>query len=198
PHIFIGFPTRFQPKHEQVEPILMTSRDGRNFRRWPEPLIPITAPKDRDGNRSNYMTRGLLQLPGQDKELSLYATEAYYEGPGSRVRRFTIRTDGFVSIQAGQEAGELLTKPIKFTGQQLTLNYAAKPEGHVAVAIVDASTGETMPGFSIDDCAKLSGDSIEQVVAWKGQKDLKALSGKPVRLKFSLKQADLYSLRFIP
>ena len=198
PHIFIGFLTRFQPKHEQVEPVLMTSRDGQSFRRWPDPMIPITAPKDRDGNRSNYMARGLLQLPGQDKELSLYATEAYYEGPGSRVRRFTIRTDGFVSVQAGDTQGELVTRPIRFAGKQLTLNYVAKPSGQIRVALIDAKTGETIPGFAMDDCVKLSDDAIEQVVEWKGQKDLSGLSGRPVRVKFSLQQADLYSIRFKP
>ena len=46
------------------------------------------------------MAWGLLQLPGNDRELSVYATEAYYAGPGSRVRRFTFRTDGFVSVHA--------------------------------------------------------------------------------------------------
>ena len=103
PHLLLGFPTRFQPKNEQVEPVLMTSRDGRHFRRWPEPLIPITAPEDRDGNRSNYMTWGLLELPGREGELSVYGTEAYYAGPGSRVRRFTFRTDGFVSRPRGRQ-----------------------------------------------------------------------------------------------
>ena len=47
------------------------------FHRWREELVPITAPKDRDGNRSNYMTWGLLQLPGNDRELCVYATEAW-------------------------------------------------------------------------------------------------------------------------
>ena len=103
PHLFIGFPTRFQPQTEQVEPVFMSSRDGVLFRRWPAALIPITAPQDRDGNRSNYMTWGLLELPGRPNELSVYATEAYYAGPGSRVRRFTFRTDGFVSVHADSE-----------------------------------------------------------------------------------------------
>ncbi len=85
PQIFVGFPTRFQPKNEQVEPIFMTSRDGLSFKRWRQELIPITAPKDRDGNRSNYMANGLLQLPGQDRELSVYATEAYYADSESLV-----------------------------------------------------------------------------------------------------------------
>ncbi|MBM3334296.1 hypothetical protein FJY63_06510, partial [Candidatus Sumerlaeota bacterium] len=115
PHLFLGFPTRFNPKTQQVEPILMTSRDGKNFHRWAEALIPITAPKDRDGNRSNYMTWGLLQLPGNNRELAVYATEAYYAGPGSRVRRFTFRTDGLVSVHAAGE-GTLVTKPLRFAG----------------------------------------------------------------------------------
>jgi len=33
PHLLIGFPTRFQPKTQQVEPVFMTSRDGVVFRR---------------------------------------------------------------------------------------------------------------------------------------------------------------------
>ncbi len=132
PQLFLGFPTRFQPKHEQVEPILMTSRDGLNFQRWTEPLIPITAPQDRDGNRSNYMTWGLLQLPGQDRELSVYATEAYYAGPGSRVRRFTFRTDGFVSLHAGAETAEMVTRALRFAGKELAINYRDRRGGQPA------------------------------------------------------------------
>ena len=76
PHLFIGFPTRFLPKGERVEPIFMSSRDGLNFRRFNDAVIPETAPQDRSGNRSNYMTWGLLSLPGKPDELSVYATEA--------------------------------------------------------------------------------------------------------------------------
>ncbi|MFQ5808360.1 MAG: hypothetical protein ACE5JM_01975, partial [Armatimonadota bacterium] len=115
PHILIAFPTRYLPDQgSRVEPIFMTSRDGRTFHRWPEALIPETAPEDRDGNRSNYMTWGLVQLPGAEDEYSVYATEAYYTGPDSRARRFTFRVDGFVSAQAGDAGGTLLTTPLDF------------------------------------------------------------------------------------
>ncbi len=191
PHLFIGFPTRFQPKTQQVEPVFMTSRDGVVFRRWPEELIPITAPKDRDGNRSNYMTWGLLQLPGQDRELSVYATEAYYAGPGSRVRRFTFRTDGFVSVHAAGE-GTLVTKPLTFTGSTLSLNIASR--GPTRVELQDAG-GKPLPGFALDDCTPITADQIEQTVAWKGG-SLSPLAGQPVRLRFVLREADLYSLQF--
>jgi len=193
PHLLLGFPTRYQPKHSQVEPVLMTSRDGVNFRRWEEPLIPITAPKDRDWNRSNYMTCGVLQLPGRPNELSVYASEAYYQGPGSRIRRFSFRTDGFVSASAAAE-GELMTKPFTYSGAKLSLNIASR--GDTRVEIQDGD-GKAISGFTHEDCAPIRGDFVDHAVAWKGG-TLSALAGKTVRLRFALRQADLFALQFVP
>jgi hypothetical protein len=191
PHLFIGFPTRFEPAHQQVEPVFMTSRDGVRFHRWSDALIPITAPKDRDGNRSNYMTNGLLQLPGQDRELSVYATEAYYAGPGGRVRSFVYRTDGFVSARA-QAKGSLLTKPFTFTGAGLALNIASRG---VSRAELQDSAGEPIAGFSLADCEPIQGDLIDHNVKWKGG-TLAPLASKPVRLRMELQDADLYAFQF--
>jgi hypothetical protein len=195
PHLLDGFPTRFQPKHDQVEPILMTSRGERSFKRWPEPLIPITAPQDRHGNRSNYMTWGLLQLPGQDRELSVYATEAYYAGPGSRVRRFTFRTDGFVSLHAAADPAEMVTRPLRFSGNKLAINYATSAAGSLRVEIQDEA-GHPLPGFALADCNRLSGDAIEQAVSWAKESDVSSLAGKSVRLRFELQDTDVFSLQF--
>ena len=195
PQLFLGFPTRFQPATQQVEPILMSSRDGKHFRRWSEPLIPITAPEDRDGNRSNYMAWGLLSLPGDDRELSVYAKEAYYEGPGSRIRRFTFRTDGFVSYHAGPDSGELLTKPLTFNGKRLSLNYEIAAEGNLRVELQDAG-GRALPGRALAECDPLKGAELDQVVTWQGQSDVSSWEGESVRLRLVFQQADLYSLRF--
>lgn len=192
PHLLIGFPTRYQPKGSQVEPVLMTSRDGVNFNRWEKPLIPITAPKDRDWNRSNYMTIGVLSLPGKPNELSVYATEAYYQGPGSRIRRFTFRVDGFVSAAAKQ--GGIITKPLIFTGTQLTLNLVSAGETRVEV---QDEAGKPLPGFTREDCMPLKGDFIDHAVTWKGG-SLEKLAGRPVKLRFELREADLFALRFVP
>jgi hypothetical protein len=196
PHLFIGFPTRFQPKTQQVEPVFMSSRDGVLFRRWSKELIPITAPKDRDGNRSNYMTWGLLQLPGNDRELSVYATEAYYVGSGSRVRRFVFRTDGFVSVHAAGE-GELLSKPLQFTGSQLELNCRTAAGGSIRVEIQDAR-GKPLGKLSLADCRPITGDEVACLVKWHNGGQLAAVAGKPVRLRFVLKDADLYAMQFQP
>ncbi|MCR4416091.1 MAG: hypothetical protein NUV77_27055, partial [Thermoguttaceae bacterium] len=194
PHLLIGFPTRFHPERgEQVEPIFMSSRDGRTFRRFSEAVIPVTAPQDRTGNRSNYMTWGLVRLPGNPTEYSVYATEAYYRGPSSRVRRFTYRIDGFVSVQAATQ-GELVTKPLRFEGDRLVINYAA-PQGRVRVEIQDAD-GKPLDGFRAADCAPLCGDAIDQVVAWSAGPEVGRLAGKPVRLRFEMENAQLYSLCF--
>jgi hypothetical protein len=173
----------------------MASRDGLHFKRWSQPVIPENAPADRKGNRSNYMTWGLLQLPDQDEEYSVYATEAYYTGPDSRVRRFTYRVDGFVSARAGQQQGHLLTQPLIFKGQQLELNLKTSESGLVAVEIQDIK-GKPIPGFSLKDCQPCSGDSIASRVTWKSYRPLRTLAGQPVRLRFTIQNGDLYSFQF--
>jgi hypothetical protein len=196
PHLLIGFPTRYLPSEaSRVEPVFMSSRDGLTFRRWTEAVIPESAPKDRRGNRSNYMTWGLLELPGNQRELSVYGTEAYYTGPDSRVRRFTYRVDGFVSLRAGKEGGQLLSKPFTFDGSKLVVNFATEENGEVRVALVDAN-GKPLPGFSAQQCKPLVGDEIAGVVHWKGEGDLSKLAGTAVRLRVEMRSADLYSIQF--
>ena len=56
--------------------------------------------------------------------------------------------------------------------------------------------GQPIPGFTLDECPEIIGDQIERTVAWKGGSDLSSLSGKTVRMRVVLKDADLYSIRF--
>lgn len=195
PHLLLGFPTRFLPAQQQVEPTFMASRDGLTFRRWLQPVIPRTAPADREGNRSNYMASGLLQLPHSDRELSVYGTEAYYAGPGSRLRRFSYRVDGFTSISAPAQGGALTTTPLRFQGGRLILNYLTRPGGSVRVELQDES-GKALEGYTLADCVALQGDAIVQTAAWKSIGDVGRLHERPVRLHFELKDAELFSFRF--
>lgn len=195
PHIKIGFPTRYRPSDSQVEPIFMSSRDGLNFQRWNKAVIPPDAPKERDGNRSNYMANALVSLKDNDRELAVYGSEAYYEGPNSRLRRFTYRVDGFVSVRSESEGGELLTKPLKFQGEQFVLNFATKKGGSVKVELQDEN-GLPISGFELSNCQPLTGDSIEQAVSWKASDSVAKLSGKTIRIRFVIQGADVYSIHF--
>lgn len=192
PHLYVGFPTRYLA-NSQVEPLFMSSRDGLRFQRSAEAVIPRDAPEDRDGNRSNYMAWGILRLPRQPDSLSVYGTEAYYTGPDSRLRRFEYRVDGFVSIGCDNQLGELKTRPLRFTGGSLRLNYKAKSGGSVRVQVEELD-GRAFPGLALQDCQPLQGDETAGIALTASQ--LNAVRGKPCRLRFELKAANLYSFQF--
>jgi hypothetical protein len=110
------------------------------------------------------------------------------------LRRHTIRIDGFVSVQAPLSGGQFVTKPIVFAGKQLLLNFSTSAAGSLRIQIQD-DNGKAVPGFTLADSEEIFGDDVERVVSWNGRSDVGHLAGKPVRLRFVLKDADLYSIR---
>jgi hypothetical protein len=58
--------------------------------------------------------------------------------------------------------------------------------------------GQPLPGFLLADCQEQIGTEIDRVVNWKGGAGVSALAGKPVRLRFVLKDADVFAFRFMP
>ena len=87
------------------------------------------------------------------------------------------------------------TKPMRFAGTALLLNVSTGAAGSVRVEIQDGE-GRAVPGYSLADCEPLVGDFIEKTVTWKHGKAPGNLADRPVRLRFALKDADLYSIRF--
>ena len=207
PHLFMGFPKRFVPSRRAVEHrysgvsdgVFMTSRDGRHFKRWGEAFIRPGLQKERWGNRNNMIAWGILEtasdLPGTPNELSIYSIEGYYQGDSCQMRRFTLRMDGFVSVGARLSGGEVVTKPFLFEGKELVINYSTSAAGSVRVEFKDAQ-GNAIEGFALADATEIYGDEIERVVTWKGERDVSKLAGYPIRLRFLLNDADLYSMRF--
>ena len=126
--------------------------------------------------------------------MSLYLGE-HYELPTCRLRRHTLRLDGFASVHAGFGGGSLLTHPLTFEGKKLVLNYSTSAVGYVKVGLQD-ELGRPVPGLSLNECPEIYGDEIERVVRWNGDGDLGAQAGKKIRLVFEMKDADLYSIRF--
>lgn len=206
PHIYMGFPKRFRPKrrvgghqHSGVsDGVFMTSRDGLHFQRWQSAFLRPGLQPSRWVNRNNMIAWGMIEtksdLPGAPNEISIYSTEGYYVGP-EFLRRHTIRLDGFVSVSAGYGGGKMTTKPITFAGKHLVMNFSTSAAGSIRVEVLDAA-GKPVPGFAMGDCSDIFGDEIERTVTWKGGDDLSKLAGKPIRLRFVLKDADLYSIRF--
>jgi hypothetical protein len=109
--------------------------------------------------------------------------------------RLTLRTDGFAAVHAGWDGGEMITRPLTFTGSQLEINYATSAAGVLQVEIQTAD-GIPVPQYTQADCTALVGDAIDRVVRWGETDDVSALVGKVVRLRFVMREADLFSLCF--
>jgi hypothetical protein len=56
--------------------------------------------------------------------------------------------------------------------------------------------GNPIEGFRLEDSREIIGDQIEREVSWQSGSDVRQLAGKPARLRFVLKDADLFSFRF--
>ncbi|MEO5997706.1 MAG: hypothetical protein ABIN89_13285 [Chitinophagaceae bacterium] len=185
-----------------TDAMLMTSRDGIQFTRWSESFLRPGIERDGTWNYGQqYIGWGMIEtksnLKGAPYELSFYSTESSWtsNAPTSDLRRYTLRLDGFVSVQSPMSGGELLTKPLRFQGKKLSLNFATSVAGELKVEIQDEN-GKAFPGFSLDDCSPVFGDTIERAVTWKQDSDLNTLSGRIIRLRFVLQDADLYSFQF--
>lgn len=195
PHIFVGFPTRYIPERGSLtEGLFMSSRDGQTFRRWGEAVLRPGLNRDKWRNRSNYIWLGMVEtksnLPGAGRELSLYSNESYYEGRGTRTRRYTYRIDGFVSLHASLGGGEVITKPLILEGKQLLVNFSTSAAGSLRVELL-GDDGSPVKGYALSDCDEIYGDEIERVVKWRGR-DVGGTGGRGVRLRFVLRDADLF------
>lgn len=181
--------------------MFMSSRDGQTFDLWPESFIrPGLRPQDHwvygDGFPSWGMVTTKSSLVGAPEELSIYTTEGYWRGDSINLRRYSLRLDGFVSVQAPLSGGELVTKPLVFSGNRLLLNFSASAAGSLRVEMLRDQMNAPLEGLALADCVDVLGDDLERAVRWSGGTDVSRLAGIPVRLRFVLKDADLFSFRF--
>jgi hypothetical protein len=212
PHLYVATPMRFMPgrrvlteEQERIlgvkegyagdvaEAVLMTSRGGNRYDRlFLEGFIRPGPDLGNWASRAGLSASGIV--PTGPAELSLYK-QAHYAQADCQLVRYTLRTDGFVSVNAPFGGGEMVTRTFRFEGRDLVINFATGAAGGMRVEIQDES-GRALPGFALEDAVEQIGDEIERRVRWKGSADLGALAGRVVRLRFAMKDADLYSLRF--
>ena len=181
--------------------MFMSSRDGYGFDIWPESFVrPGLKLKENWFYGDGYQNKGIVEtkstIEGAANELSVYVTEATHLADSiGRLRRYTLRIDGFVSVSARMAGGELLTKPLVFEGSELVLNFSTGAAGSILVELQNEG-GHQIEGFGLDDCHEVWGDDLTRTVKWGETTDVSSLAGQPVRLRFLLKDADLYSMKF--
>ncbi|MFH1567507.1 MAG: hypothetical protein ABIL09_05845 [Gemmatimonadota bacterium] len=205
---YLGFLTHFDkgPLAQTQVLRLLTSRDGERWDRVPgEPLVGLGEVGEWD--RFQIMLTGAPPVPVGDR------LHIYYRGTARRhakvAREYdpriaedqdrrtmsiglaTLRLDGFASVGASYDGGWLETRPFALAGDRIMVN-AVADYGELRVELRDES-GAVIEGFGAGDCAPVGADSTAAAVAWQHGPSVEPLRQRPVRLRFLLKNARLYS-----
>jgi hypothetical protein len=217
---YLGILTYFA--HDPVNPTLnlrlLTSRDGDHWHR-PEtgrPLVDNGAVGD--GDRFTVMLTGDPPIRRGDRLYIYYRAMSKrhfpYQGKDTTLKGgglclATLRVDGFASVEAGYDGGQVTTRPFLFDGTKVQIN-AKADFGQVEVEVLDgaASLAGVTPvdgiapmngvnpfaAFDRKQCRPVQADGLAQDVGWSNA-SLASLRGKPIRLRFHLTNARLYSYR---
>jgi hypothetical protein len=171
---------------------LVVSRDGLNWSKVPfqndDGIPEVFLPNGREGgndgqNDGGYMTEfSHAPLRIGDELVYYYGSSSWgknqprsFRVSGGGVFRARLRPDGFVSV----DRGTLVTRRMKFDGQELSINGV----GPIKVEAVVPADG----GFTTLAEATIDGDSLCHRVAFDGQRSLREVaSDGVVQLRFTV------------
>ncbi len=197
----VGYVTVLDKATELIDSRLCYSRDGKQWRRYRErkPLLPTGREGDFD---SGMLLAGASGLIERDGRIWIYYSgyntdhEGNLRGKGpaaGHIGLAHLRQDGFVSAEGGPQGGSVLTKPLVCSGSSLRINAQAK-EGEIRAEMLDTK-GRPIAGRDLSASEAFGGDALDVQLRWKGGSD-RSCVGMPLRIRFHLKNAKLYSFRF--
>lgn len=208
------------PKARTADLQLISSRDGETWWRAGGRETIFACASSGAWDRS-YVTSGGGTVMGPDSriwlfysgsslhhippELGYFPDDESYRGMGLA----KLRRDGFVSVDAGQEEGTILTKRLKFSGSTLHVNADIAINGYIKAEVyatkhnsphpLEDPLGTKLDGvvkpFTKENCVAVTGDQLDATVNWHGARGLAPYADKLVAMKFYLKDASLYSFR---
>ena len=110
----------------------------------------------------------------------------------------TIRLDRFAGLAQfrGSRPGELLTKPLRVSGDHLELNVEPLDRARVRVALSEPGTG-IIAGYRYDDSqVEVHHENAYAPVRWREKRDVSELKGRRLELRIEIRGGALYSVRF--
>ncbi len=181
-----------------IDTSLATSRDGINWQRVLDRQTFLTLGEK--GGWEDGMARISQNFITHNNQLYFYYGGVNGPHTGRKFKQVerkhksmlglaTLRRDGFVSLDAGETEGYMLTKPLTLDGKDLHLNVDAR-HGYVVVTVTD-DTGTPLENYTSE---QIIGDELETTVNFS--RPLGTIKGREVRLRFQLKDASLYSYWF--
>ncbi len=212
---YIGLNTVLESFQHSVSVYLMSSRDGFHWT-WVDRKVPFLGHEAIGTHEDGRMLHTVPSAPlFRDDEVFVYYTalnraharpEPSRRADDANVALCTLPRDRWVGLVAGPYRATLVTQPLLFTGSKLHVDLQAGTpqqspripprfdECDVRVAL-EGPSGGTIAGFTIDRCQPLVKSGVHEVT-WQG-KSLAPLAGKPVRIRFEMRNAALYSIQFV-
>jgi hypothetical protein len=142
---------------------------------------------------------GLVDLPGDRTGLLVCGCRTPHKHPRrppyGALSWATWPRGRLVALRA-REYGTFHTMPIKTRGRHVRLNCRSPLSGMVKAELVGPDF-TTVPGRTFDDCDWIAGDHLDRELTWKGESALPIPDGQPFQLRFQLRCAELFSVRFV-
>ena len=186
---------------KQTDLALSYSRDGRHWLR-PQDRRPFIPLGDAGSWESDYSVSSYTAPVHVGDELYIYYTstrnpERYTKDPNApwpsqQVGLARLRRDGFASLNAGEQPGRIMTRPLTFKGKSLFVNADVADGGWVKAAVLSRDS-EAMSEFALDNSIALTKDTIRGAMMWKTKKELVPPVDDHVRIEIHLKNSNLYS-----
>jgi hypothetical protein len=114
----------------------------------------------------------------------------------------TLRLDGFthLTLEDGRDQGSVTTIPVnRGAATELHVNASCADGSRIEVELIDPESGQTLPGFSGEECTPITTDSLAHRVGW-GKRSLADARKASFQIRFYLAGGDsspkLYSFEF--
>ena len=184
---------------------LSYSYNGWHFQRsLREPFIP----NGPTGELGAGIVRPISMIVDDEQTIRIYSSSSklehgyhiehgHWEKDLGALLMHKLRLDGFMYLESAGGPGILGTRPLFWRGGELCLNVQSGQEVRVQVTDVE---GQTIEGYSFDDCEPFSGDALFWEPRWGNGVRLAALGKQLLRLEISLENARIYAIRgdFVP
>jgi len=222
PHVFVGFPTRYIERrkwsgnYEQMggyerrwafynsksprtglaltDTIFMCSRDGELWYRYNDSVLKPGYEHEHNWVYGDCFPAYKLVDSG-DWFYNVYEIgyhRTYNRKIAPPLYRMKIRKDGFACQYAGGEERVLVTKPLIFEGNELHLNFETSAYGYIIIDVLDEDGNKLSEGQSFE----VFGNNIDRRVMFEDGSGFSAYANKPVRLRFRMRDAKVYSVKF--
>ena len=220
PHILVGFPTRYFEKKEWTENeeqiassklkkesmqrlekraglaindcIFMHSRDGKNWSRFNEAFICSGYENEQNWVYGDcYPAYGLIDSGKENYYILQHSCHRSF-GMAKPLNLYEIRKDGFACYMADDKERVIVTNPLTFTGKDLHINFSSSAFGYIYVDVLDENGEPHADKKSFE----IYGDTIDRRICFEDGSDFSEFAGRPVRIRFRLRDAKLYSMWF--